>query len=108
MLECIPAELAAIVSAELEIPTIGIGAGAGCDGQVQVWHDLLGLGERLPRHAKRFADAGAIIRGALAGYAAEVRAGTFPDDGACTRMEPGVLDELRRGREGLAHADREG
>lgn len=108
VLECIPAELAAIVSAELEIPTIGIGAGAGCDGQVQVFHDLLGLGgEFVPKHAKRFADAGALIRDALTAYAADVRAGTFPDDGTCTRMEPAVLDELRRRREGSAHANRE-
>lgn len=109
VLECIPAELAAIVSAELAIPTIGIGAGAGCDGQVQVFHDMLGLGgDFVPKHAKRFADAGALIRDAIAAYADDVRAGTFPGDDTCTRMEPGVLDELRRRREGTAHANREG
>jgi 3-methyl-2-oxobutanoate hydroxymethyltransferase len=105
VLECIPAELAAIVTAELEIPTIGIGAGSGCDGQVQVFHDLLGLGgQRVPRHAKRFADAGAVIRDALVEYAAEVRDGTFPSGETCTRMEPEVLDELRRRREGAVRS----
>jgi 3-methyl-2-oxobutanoate hydroxymethyltransferase len=108
VLECIPAELAGIVSAELEIPTIGIGAGAGCDGQVQVFHDLLGLGgEFVPKHAKRFADAGTLIRDAIEAYAAEVRGGTFPGEQSCTRMDPGALDELRRRREGTAHANKE-
>ena len=58
VLECIPAELAARISALVTVPTIGIGAGVGCDGQVQVFHDVLGLGEFLPRHAKRYAELG--------------------------------------------------
>lgn len=99
VLECIPAELAAIVSAELEIPTIGIGAGAGCDGQVQVFHDLLGLGgEFVPRHAKRFADVGSAIRDAVTAYAEEVRGGAFPSAAESTVMDPAAVAEVDRGR----------
>jgi 3-methyl-2-oxobutanoate hydroxymethyltransferase len=96
VLECIPAELAQVASAELDIPTIGIGAGAGCDGEVQVWHDMLGLGgDFTPRHAKHFAEAGALIASALADYVAEVREGAFPGDEQCTHMDPAALDEVR-------------
>lgn len=79
VLECIPDGLAAMVTAELDIPTIGIGAGSACDGQVQVFHDLLGLGGGfVPRHARRYADIGAAVTAAVAEYAAEVREGVFP------------------------------
>jgi 3-methyl-2-oxobutanoate hydroxymethyltransferase len=98
VLECIPAELAELVSEQLEIATIGIGAGAGCDGQVQVFHDLLGLGGAFtPRHAKRYAEIGDAIEEAIGRYAAEVRSGAFPTGDTCTRMEPKVLGELRAG-----------
>lgn len=81
VLELIPAEVSAAVSRELRIPTIGIGAGPGCDGEVQIFHDLLGLYEQFrPRHAKRYAEVGATIREALSRYAAEVRDGAFPAD----------------------------
>ena len=93
------------------IPTIGIGAGAGCDGQVQVFHDLLGLGgDFTPRHAKRYADVGdAHPRRASRAYADEVRAGDVPRRRARARTwSPRVLDELRRRREGAAHATGEG
>lgn len=79
VLELIPAPLAAAISERLRIPTIGIGAGAGCDGQVQVWHDMLGLySDFQPRHAKRYANLAELIAQAVSTYAAEVRAGTFP------------------------------
>ncbi|MGC8641474.1 MAG: 3-methyl-2-oxobutanoate hydroxymethyltransferase [Isosphaeraceae bacterium] len=79
VLECVPAELAAKVTAELPIPTIGIGAGPHCDGQVLVIHDLLGLlGDFQPRFARRYAELGAAIRDAAAAYIRDVRAGTFP------------------------------
>jgi len=81
VLECIPRKLAAEVSAALAIPTIGIGAGAGCDGQVLVLHDLLGLNPDFkPRFVRRFADAAATVRSGAAAYAEAVRAGTFPTD----------------------------
>ena len=94
VLECIPAELAGIVSSELEIPTIGIGAGGECDGQVQVLHDLLGLGEFTPRHAKRYVDLSETITTALSAYADDVRAGKFPANEHGTKMGPEVLDEV--------------
>lgn len=92
VLECIPAELAQRVSGLLDIPTIGIGAGAGCDGQVQVYHDLLGLGrDFVPRHAKRFADLGAAAREAVSAYADAVRSGTFPGEEQSTHMDADAL-----------------
>jgi len=103
VLECIPAELAQIVSAELSIPTIGIGAGGGCDGQVQVFHDLLGLGEFTPRHAKRYAEVGDAIRGAIASYTAEVRQHTFPGKDHGSSMDPETLSEV----EGLGSGSRD-
>ena len=78
VLECVPAELAAEVTRQLSIPTIGIGSGAGCSGQVQVMNDTLGVFEYTPKHAKRYAEIGKMTREALAAYAAEVRAGSFP------------------------------
>jgi 3-methyl-2-oxobutanoate hydroxymethyltransferase len=79
VLECVPAEVAARITDELAVPTIGIGAGAPCDGQVLVYHDLLGLYERRsPRFVKRYAELGALTRDALERYAAEVRSGAFP------------------------------
>jgi 3-methyl-2-oxobutanoate hydroxymethyltransferase len=81
VLEAVPAPVAARISQSLRIPTIGIGAGAGCDGQVLVWHDLLGLTEgRAPRFVKRYGHLAEDIRTALSTYAAEVRNGTFPAD----------------------------
>lgn len=79
VLEAIPAALAAQITGQLSIPTIGIGAGAGCDGQVQVWHDLLGIppGKQY-RHVKRYASVGEVIESALRTYADEVRGGAFP------------------------------
>jgi 3-methyl-2-oxobutanoate hydroxymethyltransferase len=79
VLECIPSALASEVSERLAIPTIGIGAGPGCDGQVLVYHDLLGLEERIaPRFVRRYAQLGAEARRALEAFAADVRAGRFP------------------------------
>ena len=78
VLECVPAELGRRVTGELHIPTIGIGSGPECSGQVQVLYDTLGISARTPKHAKRFADLGEAMRGALAAYAAEVKSGAFP------------------------------
>ncbi|HLJ20316.1 MAG TPA: 3-methyl-2-oxobutanoate hydroxymethyltransferase [Stellaceae bacterium] len=79
VLEAIPAALAERITARLAIPTIGIGAGSGCDGQVQVWHDLLGIPPgKAFRHVKRYASIGDAIEAALKAYADEVRSGEFP------------------------------
>ena len=81
VLECVPTDLAAEVSAELAIPTIGIGAGAACDGQVLVYHDLLGIEERIaPRFVRRYAEVGVASREAITAFAADVRSGAFPAD----------------------------
>ncbi len=81
VLECIPASLGKKITESLRIPTIGIGSGADCSGQVQVLHDVLGLGgDFLPRHAKRYAELGKIAENALKQYADEVKAGVFPGD----------------------------
>lgn len=95
VLETIPAPLASLLTQRLSIPTIGIGAGAGCDGQVQVLHDLVGLFDAfVPKHARRYADAGALIREAVAAYARDVRSGAFPTEKESFRMDPAVLAEL--------------
>ena len=78
VLECIPGDVAKKISESLTIPTIGIGAGVHCDGQVQVLTDVLGLLDFTPRHARHFTEAGAAVKEALAAYAAEVRAQTVP------------------------------
>jgi len=81
VLEAVPAPVAARVTAELTIPTIGIGAGVDCDGQVLVWHDLLGLYEgRAARFVKRYAEIGNTIRTALESFASDVREHRFPEE----------------------------
>jgi 3-methyl-2-oxobutanoate hydroxymethyltransferase len=81
VLEAVPAPVAARITAALAIPTIGIGAGAGCDGQVLVWHDLLGLSQGRPaRFVERYADVAAVVRRALEAYAEDVRARRFPEE----------------------------
>jgi 3-methyl-2-oxobutanoate hydroxymethyltransferase len=81
VLEAVPAPVATRISQALRIPTIGIGAGPGCDGQVLVWHDLLGLTEgRAPRFVKRYAHLARDIRTALAAYSTDVRSGAFPTE----------------------------
>lgn len=81
VLEAVPPPVAARVTESLTVPTIGIGAGAACDGQVLVWHDMLGLYEgRAPRFVKRYADLASEIKRALETYASEVRSGSFPQE----------------------------
>jgi 3-methyl-2-oxobutanoate hydroxymethyltransferase len=81
VLEAIPADIAREITAALSIPTIGIGAGTGCDGQVLVSYDMLGMDETFkPRFVRRFATLGQTIKDATAAYVAEVRGGTFPSD----------------------------
>ena len=81
VLEAMPSLVAARITGELSIPTIGIGAGSDCDGQVLVYHDLLGLTEgHLPRFVKRYANLSGEIRDALTTYASEVRSGAFPEE----------------------------
>lgn len=99
VLETIPAPLAELISKRLRIPTIGIGAGVGCDGQVQVWHDLLSysttfMPKHMPRHVKEYARVGEQMRTAIEEYGAEVRAGAFPTRSQSFTMDKAVLAEL--------------
>ena len=95
VLECVPAPLARLISQRLTIPTIGIGAGPGCDGQVQVLHDMLGLfTDFVPRHAKRYANLGETIKEAFVRYAQEVRDGEFPTERESFGMDEELLNEL--------------
>ena len=95
VLELVPTPLARLISQRLTIPTIGIGAGPGCDGQVQVLHDMLGLfTDFVPRHAKRYANLGETIKEAFIQYAQEVRDGEFPTDQESFGMDEELLNEL--------------
>jgi len=98
VLEAVPTPVAARITAELTIPTIGIGAGPDCDGQVLVYHDLLGLTEgHLPRFVKRYANLSREIRDALEAYAADVRGGAFPDDEHAYAMPDDELAAFEHG-----------
>jgi 3-methyl-2-oxobutanoate hydroxymethyltransferase len=94
VLELVPEQLATALTKRLRIPTIGIGAGPGCSGQIQVLTDVLGLGTFIPRHAKPFADLQTVIRDAVDGYAAEVRDGSFPGAAQTVRMDETVLADV--------------
>jgi 3-methyl-2-oxobutanoate hydroxymethyltransferase len=101
VLEAVPAPVAARITEALSIPTIGIGAGPHCDGQVLVYHDLLGLTEgHLPRFVKRYASLSREIRDALETYAAEVRSGAFPGEEHTYPMPAEELAELEAELEG--------
>ena len=96
VLELVPAPLSKLITDRLTIPTIGIGAGPGCDGQVQVLHDMLGLfTDFVPRHAKQYANLGQTIKDAFCLYGQEVRDGTFPTARESFSMDESLLAELR-------------
>nr|WP_321501497.1 3-methyl-2-oxobutanoate hydroxymethyltransferase [uncultured Dethiosulfovibrio sp.] len=97
VLECVPAPLAEILTKDLSIPTVGIGAGSGCDGQVLVFHDILGLyGDFRPKFVKRYLDGGKVLTEALASYVSDVRERSFPEEGHSFDMDLSVLEELNR------------
>lgn len=95
VLEVVPSELARLVTERAAIPTIGIGAGPYCDGEVQVLYDLLGLSDFTPRHARHFAEVGTTITNAASQFATEVRARSFPTEKQSVKMEPEVIAALR-------------
>jgi 3-methyl-2-oxobutanoate hydroxymethyltransferase len=80
VLEAVPAALAARVTESLSIPTIGIGAGPGCDAQVLVWQDMAGLSPRVPKFVKKYADLAGTLRAAATEYAKDVVSGAFPSE----------------------------
>lgn len=95
VLECVPARLAKLVTENINIPTIGIGAGAGCDGQVLVIYDMLGMfSDFKPKFVKHFANAGDVIREAVKTYIAEIDDGTFPAEEHCYKIDDEVIDKL--------------
>jgi 3-methyl-2-oxobutanoate hydroxymethyltransferase len=94
-LECIPAPLASLITQKLSIPTIGIGAGAGCDGQILVYQDMLGLfSDYTPKFAKHFAELGKQMKEAFASYIHEVQSGAFPAAEHTFKMDDDVLKKL--------------
>lgn len=95
VLECVPAKLAEMISQKLTIPTIGIGAGAGCDGQVLVYQDMLALFSDLkPKFVKHFADAGSVMKAGFRAYIEEVQAGTFPAEEHTFKIDEDVINKL--------------
>ena len=94
VLEAVPSELAKLVTERLSIPTIGIGAGNYCDGQIQVINDILGFSSHSPRHSKQYADINAVVLNALNGYAQEVRDGKFPTSKESSYIDSQVLNDL--------------
>jgi len=107
VLELVPEQLAAALTQRLSIPTIGIGAGPGCSGQIQVVNDVLGtMPGWVPRHARKYADLGAVVLDAVGRYRADVEAGTFPGPAETVRMDDEVLASVL-GRTPLDRADAE-
>ena len=95
VLECVPAKLAEIISQEISIPTIGIGAGSGCDGQVLVYQDMLGLfSDFTPKFVKKFANIGDAMKVAFKDYIDEVKNGTFPAEEHSFKISDDVIDKL--------------
>lgn len=95
VLECVPAKLAELITKELTIPTIGIGAGNVCDGQVLVYQDMLGMfSDFTPKFVKRFANVGEVMKEAFAAYCAEVQSGVFPAKENEYAMSDDVLEKL--------------
>ena len=97
VLETVPAQLAQVITEKVSVPTIGIGAGIHCDGQVQVFHDMLGLfPDFAPRHAKRYALIGEAIKQAVSQYLAEVQDGDFPTERESFYVDESAFSELTR------------
>jgi len=94
VLEGIPTELAQVITAKLTIPTIGIGAGPHCDGQIQVFHDLLGLSHFIPRHAKPLARLGDTVTNVVKQYRDEVSEGCYLEKKNTTSLKSDVLEKM--------------
>ena len=102
VLELVPAPLSALITRRLSIPTIGIGSGPHCDGQVQVLHDMLGLAsDFVPRHSRKYANLAETIGDAFGSYIAQVQEGTFPGDKESLGMDESILSDLEDASEKL-------
>jgi 3-methyl-2-oxobutanoate hydroxymethyltransferase len=97
VLESVPVEIAEAITRLLRIPTIGIGAGPACDGQVLVIHDMMGYSTGyMPKFVRKYADLHGVMSGAVEAYSKDVRAGRFPDDATSYRLKPDVAAEVAR------------
>lgn len=95
VLECVPAKLAELITREIQIPTIGIGAGAECDGQILVYQDLLGMfSDFTPKFVKRYANIGELMKGAFASYKKEVAQGVFPQPEHQFKIDEEIIEKL--------------
>lgn len=95
VLECVPEKLADKVTKELEIPTIGIGAGSGCDGQVLVYQDMLGMfSDFTPKFVKKFANVGQVMKEAFKSYIDEIQQGSFPSQEHCYSIDDDIIEKL--------------
>jgi 3-methyl-2-oxobutanoate hydroxymethyltransferase len=95
VLESVPYKLAALITGKISIPTIGIGAGAGCDGQVQVVHDILGLSDFVPKHARQYTKIIDIMTEAIAHYYVDVKSGEFPTEKNSYVIDQSIIDEMK-------------
>ena len=96
-MECVPAKLAALVTKTLHIPTIGIGAGAGCDGQVLVYQDMLGMfSDYRPKFVRKFAEVGKVMQEAFASYRSEIQEGNFPTEKHSFAISDEVMAQLEQ------------
>jgi len=99
VLECVPAQVARIITEKIKIPTLGIGAGPYCDGQILVFHDLVGLSDgHIPKFVKKYIDLNQIIREAVKNYIEDVRGGMFPDQNHSYHLKQEKIEELIRQR----------
>ncbi|MGM9533298.1 3-methyl-2-oxobutanoate hydroxymethyltransferase, partial [Intestinibacter sp.] len=97
VIEGVPAEIASIITEKLSIPTIGIGAGAGCDGQVLIYQDMLAMfSDFTPKFVKKYAEVGQIMSNAFETFIKEVKDGTFPQKEHTYKIDPSVVDELNK------------
>lgn len=99
VLECVPLEVARLITEKLSIPTIGIGAGPHCDGQILVFHDLVGLSDgHIPKFVKKYLDLQQIIGGAIGDYIGDIREGRFPDETHSYHLKPEIVEVLVKER----------
>lgn len=97
VLECVPAKLAELITASLRIPTLGIGAGVHCDGQILIYQDMLALfSDFTPKFAKQFADVGALMKQAFADYIKETKEGAFPGPEHGFKIDDEVIEKLKQ------------
>lgn len=95
VLECVPAKLAELITKAINIPTIGIGAGAGCDGQVLVYQDLLGMfSDFTPKFVKKYADIGSIMKQAFKEYINDINSGSFPEEKHTYKIDDDIIEKL--------------